>query len=98
MGDQLAGRQGDARLSELLLYGGVFGIALAYWAVTTVNRMLPATTTSLGLLGVPVLGMICSALALGEAVGAALLGAMGLILGGILVGTLGRINPTRPDR
>lgn len=77
-------------LIGLLLYGGVFGIALAYWAVTTVNRMLPATTTSLGLLGVPVFGIVCSAVALGEVVSGALLGAMGLILGGILVGTLGR--------
>jgi drug/metabolite transporter (DMT)-like permease len=54
------------RLMALLLYGGMFGIALAYWAVTTVNRALPATTTSLGLLGVPVFGMVCSAVALGE--------------------------------
>ena len=77
-------------LIGLLLYGGVFGIALAYWAVTTVNRILPATTTSLGLLGVPVFGIVCSAVALGEVVSGALLGAMGLILGGILVGALGK--------
>ncbi|MCR6480880.1 DMT family transporter [Variovorax sp. ZS18.2.2] len=73
-------------LGALLLYGGLFGIALAYWAVTMVNRALPATTTSLGLLGVPVIGIVCSALALGETVGATLLGAMALILGGIALG------------
>lgn len=72
----------------LMLYGGVFGIALGYWAMTTVNRHLPAATTSLGLLGVPVFGMACSALALGEGISLPLLGAMGLILGGIGVGAI----------
>lgn len=71
----------------LLLYGGLFGIALAYWAINTVNRALPAVTTSLGLLGVPVLGILCSALALHESVDMALLSAMSLIIGGIAVGT-----------
>ncbi|MDF3837073.1 DMT family transporter [Cupriavidus basilensis] len=71
----------------LLLYGGVFGIALAYWALTTVNRALPAMATSLGLLGVPVFGSLCSALALGEPLGPPLLGAMVLIVGGVALGT-----------
>lgn len=79
-------------LAGLLLYGGVFGIALAYWAVTTVNRTLPASTTSLGLLGVPVFGLVCSAIALGEPVALPLVLAMGLILGGIGVGTTGKSN------
>ncbi|QNK70928.1 DMT family transporter [Variovorax sp. PAMC26660] len=76
----------SAVLVSQLLYGGLFGIALAYWAMTTVNRTLPATTTSLGLLGVPVVGIACSAAALREPVGAALLMALLLILGGIVLG------------
>lgn len=77
-------------LIGLLLYGGLFGIALAYWAVTTVNRVLPAATTSLGLLGVPVFGISCSAVVLGETISPALLGAIALILGGIVLGAWGR--------
>ncbi|WP_080709800.1 DMT family transporter [Cupriavidus metallidurans] len=76
-------------LAGLLLYGGFFGIALAYWAMNTVNRTLPAATTSLGLLGVPVFGVACSAIALGEPISLQLIVAMGLILGGIGVGTMG---------
>lgn len=77
-------------LIGLLLYGGLFGIALAYWAVTTVNRVLPAATTSLGLLGVPVFGIGCSAVVLRETISPALLGAIALILGGIVLGAWGR--------
>ncbi|MET3181900.1 UNVERIFIED_ORG: drug/metabolite transporter (DMT)-like permease [Variovorax guangxiensis] len=73
-------------LVSQLLYGGVFGIALASWAMTTINRALPATTTSLGLLGVPVIGIVCSAVSLGECIGTALVGALVLILGGIALG------------
>lgn len=73
-------------LVSQLLYGGVFGIALASWAMTTINRALPATTTSLGLLGVPVIGIVCSAVSLGERIGTALVGALALILGGIALG------------
>ncbi|HSW04907.1 DMT family transporter [Aquabacterium sp.] len=79
-----------AELVAMLLYGALFGIALAHWALGIVSRALPATTTSLGLLGVPVCGTLCSALALGEPLGAPLLGALALILLGIGVGTLRR--------
>lgn len=76
----------SAGLVLLLLYGGAFGIALPYWAITLVNRSLPAAVTSLGLLAVPPFGVACAALALGEPVGLSLLGAMALIIGGIAIG------------
>jgi drug/metabolite transporter (DMT)-like permease len=69
------------------LFASVCGVALAYWAMATVNRSLPAITTSLGVLATPVVGTLCSAIALGEAVSPTLLVAMALILGGIAVGT-----------
>jgi drug/metabolite transporter (DMT)-like permease len=72
------------------LFASVCGVALAYWAMATVNRSLPAITTSLGVLATPVVGTLCSAIALGEAVSATLLVAMALILGGIAVGTTER--------
>ncbi|MGO8867072.1 MAG: DMT family transporter [Alphaproteobacteria bacterium] len=76
----------SAGLVLLLLYGGAFGIALPYWAITLVNRSLPAAVTSLGLLAVPPFGVACAALALGEPLSLTLLGAMALIIGGIAIG------------
>ena len=52
-----------------------------------VNRSLPAAVTSLGLLATPVVGTLIAALALGEPITLALLGAMALIIGGIALGT-----------
>jgi drug/metabolite transporter (DMT)-like permease len=80
-------------LAMLLLYGGILGTALAYWAIAMVNRSLPAATTSLGLLATPVVGTISAAIVLGEPVTSLLLAAMILILGGIIVGTSARRRP-----
>jgi drug/metabolite transporter (DMT)-like permease len=77
------------RLSLLLLYGGVVGNALAYWAIAMVNRSLPAATTSLGLLATPVVGTLSAAI-LGEPIGPTLLCAMALIVSGIALGTMAR--------
>lgn len=79
-----------------LLYSGLFGVALAYWAITLVNRALPAMTTSLGLLGVPIFGIACSTLFLGEQLRWPLLAAMVLIIGGIALGTFSRPAVRRP--
>jgi drug/metabolite transporter (DMT)-like permease len=76
----------------LLLYLGVCGTALAYWAMAMVNRSLPAATTSLGLVATPVVGTLSAVLALGEPITLDLLGAMVLILGGIALGTIGRFQ------
>jgi drug/metabolite transporter (DMT)-like permease len=76
------------RLTGAFLYSGIFGIALAYWAMAVVNRSLPATTTSLGILATPVVGVITSVLALGETIDVALLIAMAMILSGIAIGTI----------
>ena len=76
----------DAARSCSLLYGGVCGTALAYWAMVMVNRSLPAVVTSLGLLATPVVGTLIAALALGEPITLDLLGAMTLIIGGIALG------------
>ena len=78
------------RLTLLFLFASVCGVALAYWAMATVNRSLPAVTTSLGILATPVVGTLCSAIALGEIVDTTLIVAMVLILGGIAVGTTER--------
>jgi drug/metabolite transporter (DMT)-like permease len=86
-----------ALLTANFLYGGIFGIALAYWAMTMVNRSLPATTTSLGILATPVLGVAASAIVFNEVIEPSLLFAMAMILGGIAVGTIPfRSKPQSP--
>lgn len=72
----------------LLLYGGVIGTALAYWAMSVINRSLPALTTSLGILATPLVGIASAALWLGERIELSLLLSAGLIIGGIAIGTL----------
>ncbi len=81
--------QWDARLVSLLLYAGVVGTALAYWAIATASRNLPAVTTSLGSLGTPVVSVVVAAVWLGEPPTLPLLAAIGLILGGVAIGTIG---------
>lgn len=77
----------DANLVMLLTYGAIIGIAVPYWATVTVNRSLPAVTTSVGLLGVPVIGVLCASIALGETLTVALVTAMALIIAGIAITT-----------
>lgn len=71
----------------LLLFGGTISTTLAYWALSVVNRSLPATQTAIGLLAVPVLGVVASAIALGERIDIFTAGALLLIVGGIAIGT-----------
>jgi drug/metabolite transporter (DMT)-like permease len=78
----------STQLSLLFLYGGIFGVALAYWAMAMVNRSLPAVTTSLGILATPVVGIASAMVALDEPFSLPLLAALGLIAGGIALGTI----------
>jgi len=79
----------DARLTALLLYASLPGSALAYWAVATAGRHLPAVTTSLGLLATPVVSIVVATLWLGETPTASLIVAVVLILGGVTLGATG---------
>ena len=76
----------DASLAGMLLYAGVPGTALAYWAVAMASRHLPAVTTSLGLLATPVVSVIAATIFLGEPLTPSLLLAIVLILGGVALG------------
>jgi drug/metabolite transporter (DMT)-like permease len=58
--------------------------------MNTVNRGLPASITSMALLAVPIMGLICSALILNESISFALWLATGLIIGGIALATSAR--------
>lgn len=77
----------DVRLVLLMLYSAVPGTALAYWAIAMASRDLPAVTTSLGLLGTPVISLVVATVWLGEAVTPSLVVAVLLILGGVALGS-----------
>ncbi len=77
------------RLAALLIYSGIVCTAFAHWAMTMVNRSLPAVTTSLCLLATPLLGIVSATVFLGEPVEPSLFLAMTLIIGGIAIGSVG---------
>ena len=86
----------NATLVLLLLYSGVPGTALAYWAIATASRNLPAVTTSLGLLGTPVVSVVIATLWLGETLSLSLVVAIVLILGGVTIGTMEKKERSLP--
>jgi drug/metabolite transporter (DMT)-like permease len=75
-----------AKLAGLLLFSGIVCTAFANWAMTMVNRSLPAVTTSLCLLATPLLGIVSATIILNEPVEPSLFAAMTLIVGGIALG------------
>jgi drug/metabolite transporter (DMT)-like permease len=86
----------DAPLAGMLLYAGIPGTALAYWAVAMASRHLPAITTSLGLLATPVVSIVVAAMWLQELPTADVLAAMGLILSGIAIGATAQSRGESP--
>jgi len=77
-------------LALLFGYTGLVGTAYAFWALAIVNRSLPASTTALGILATPVVGIAGSALFLGEGLDVPLMVAAAMILSGIAIGMLRR--------
>ena len=72
------------------LHRGLFAAASlaagSPWASVTVTRALPALTTSIGLLAVPVMGLLSSMISLGEPLTWSLtVGLVGIVLGLALV-------------
>ncbi|QEX19193.1 membrane protein [Hypericibacter terrae] len=85
----------DWKWSTLLVlaYNGPIASGFAYWAAVAVTRRLPALTSSLAFLAVPVMGLTASAVALGEHPQPALL--LGFLL--ILIGlVLVEYKPRKP--
>lgn len=83
------GRTSTAALLALA-YNGVIGTALGFWAMTVVNRRVPAATAALGVLATPVLGIGLSAAILGEGLDPMLILSAFIILAGIAMGVTGR--------
>lgn len=79
----------SAPLAAILAYNGSVASAFCFWAYVTVSRSLPAMNTALGSLGVPVIGVISSALILGESLSLADISGLILISAGVLTVTIG---------
>lgn len=75
----------SGQLVVLLIYNGPIATAFCFWAMVTVNRALPAITTSLAILGVPAVGLLSSALWLHEPLTLTNLAGLGLIGGGLVL-------------
>ena len=93
--------EGDARIAwsgelvAILLFNGPVATAFCFWAVVTVQRSLPAISTSLGLLGVPTAGVILSALLLGETLSLTRVGGLALIVSGMALVNLADLRASR---
>lgn len=74
----------------VLLYNGPLATALAFWAVVTVTRLLPAMTLAISILAVPAAGLVFSAMILGESLSPAKLAGLALISFGVVVIHLGK--------
>jgi len=76
-----------------LVYVALIATAFAYWAVVEVGRHIPASTMSIALLATPSLGILISALTLGEAVVPSLVAGVALIGVGIRLATRASDRP-----
>lgn len=72
-------------LVSMVLYQGVLATGLALWAQVSVLRSLPAVSTNLSMMLVPVIGLGSSALLIGEALNGAVLSGVACIGIGVAV-------------
>ncbi|CEG58636.1 50S ribosomal protein L24 (fragment) [Legionella fallonii LLAP-10] len=73
----------------LNLYIGTIATGLAYWGAVEISKRFPAVTTSLALTGVPIIGIICSLLFLGEKPSPAVLVSLAMLITGLICVILG---------
>lgn len=74
-----------ARSVTAFAFLGVFGGPLATWAANSVSHALPALVTSVGFLGVPLVSLVISVVALGEVMTPTLVAGGGLILSALVI-------------
>ena len=82
----------SGELGMILFYNGPLATAFCFWAVVSVNRALPAVTSSLSLLAVPVAGVLASAIFLAEPLTPTLVGGLLLILAGTVLVNLADVS------
>jgi drug/metabolite transporter (DMT)-like permease len=66
------------QLAWVVVYQGVLATGVAFWAQIVILRNLPAISTNLTLMAVPVVGVVSSSILLGEDITTSL--AIGLVL------------------
>ncbi len=76
------------QLVWIVIYQGVLATGVAFWAQVTVLRNMSAVSTNLSLMAVPVVGVVSSALLLGEQVTIALTLGLILVVAGVTVNLL----------
>jgi drug/metabolite transporter (DMT)-like permease len=74
-------------------YSGIVSNVLAFWAMAVVSQSVPATTTSIGILATPIVGIASSVILLGETVDAQLIIASAVILLGMLIANVNFSKP-----
>ncbi|MBL8667774.1 MAG: DMT family transporter [Rhodospirillales bacterium] len=72
-------------LAAVLAYNGPVASAFCYSAFVAVNRVFSPTTTAVGSLGVPVVGVLAAAVALGEPLTVTKLAGLALIATGVVL-------------
>ncbi len=78
-----------------LIYIGIFAGPAGTWTTVSVTRALPPVTTSLGMLGVPLIGIVSSVLLLGEQITASLAAGTALVIAGMAIVILENARPRR---
>ena len=91
------------QLGWIVAYQGLLATGTAFWAQIVILRNLAAVSTNLTLMAVPVVGVVSSALFVGEEVTGTLVGGLALIIAGVTlnllagdgvgVSTIGAIEP-----
>jgi drug/metabolite transporter (DMT)-like permease len=66
-------------------YATLVGVIFCHWAWFRIVAILPAPTAAIGTLGIPIVGVLASALVLGERVGPSELVALALVVTGLAI-------------
>ena len=74
-------------LAAVLAYNGLVASAFCFWAYVVVMRNLPAVNTAMGSLGVPVVGVLASAIFLGEPLALSMVASLAVIAAGVTLVT-----------
>ncbi|MDH5490126.1 MAG: DMT family transporter [Rhodospirillaceae bacterium] len=74
----------------IMTFNGIVATAFSFWAIIAATRVLPAAATAIGTLGVPVVGVVSSAIIIGEKPTPTMIAGAGLIVFGIAVFTFVR--------
>lgn len=83
------------QLAWVVAYQGMMATGLAFWAQIVILRNLAAVSANLSLMGVPVVGVVSSAVLLGEEITTALILGMAMILVGVALNLLSDTSEVR---